>query len=179
MTITIKRKTMERWSGARTEAAVFTNAFYAFYDLHRPAYYAFAAARLPSEEARIAVSHLFSLVAENWATVVTERRPSAWAWEQHTQVIARRSGHTTTATDDVCLLHYQLRLTIGQIAVTTGAETATVTALLAASDRETGNRTVSGHTWAGIEPTTSPELEPSPASGRPCGRSRHRGAATP
>lgn len=144
MTTTVRRKTMERRPGVCTKAAVFTNAFYAFYDLHRPVYYAFAAARLPSEEARVAVSHLFSLVADNWATVVTERRPSAWAWEQHTQVIARRSGHPTTAIDDIRLLHHQLRLTIAQIAALTGSETATVTALLAASDRETGDRTVRG-----------------------------------
>ncbi|MFB7301429.1 hypothetical protein ACFCZJ_36785, partial [Streptomyces rubiginosohelvolus] len=83
--------------------AVLTNAFYAFYDLHRPAYYAFAQARLPAEEARVAVTHLFSLVADNWTTVVNERRPSAWAWERHTKVIARRSGRTTTPAHDISL----------------------------------------------------------------------------
>ncbi|MFE3431148.1 hypothetical protein [Streptomyces sp. NPDC059171] len=146
MTTTARRKTMERRPGLCANAAVFTNAFYAFYDLHRPAYFAFAAARLSSEEARVAVSHLFSLVAENWAAVVTERRPSAWAWEQHTQVIARRSGHPSTAIDDVRLLHHHLKLTIGQIAAMTGTETATVTALLAASDREIGHTAAIGRT---------------------------------
>ncbi|MEK8141791.1 hypothetical protein NKH18_01490 [Streptomyces sp. M10(2022)] len=55
--------------------AVLTNAFYAFYDLHRPAYEAYAAALLTPEEARLAVSHLFDLVAGNWTTVVSERHP--------------------------------------------------------------------------------------------------------
>ncbi|MEU9095653.1 hypothetical protein ACIOEW_40125 [Streptomyces sp. NPDC087901] len=58
---------------------VLINAFYAFYDLHRPAY---AAARLAPEEAQIAVAHLFDLVASNWTTVVSEPdpRPSAHSW---------------------------------------------------------------------------------------------------
>lgn len=131
---------MEPRLGVCTKAAVFTNAFYAFYDLHRPAYYAFAQARLPAEEARVAVAHLFSLVADNWTSVVNERRPSAWAWERHTQVIARRSGRTTTPVQDISLLHDHLLLSIGQIAALTGTEPATVAVLLAAADRETTRR---------------------------------------
>ncbi|MFJ9321734.1 hypothetical protein [Streptomyces globisporus] len=115
--------------------AVLTNAFYAFYDLHRPAYYAYAQARLSNEEARIAVAHLFGLVAGRWTSVVNERRPSAWAWERHTQAIARRSGRTTTPDQDVSLLHDHLLLSIGQIAALTGTEPAAVAALLAAADR--------------------------------------------
>ncbi|MDJ1645380.1 hypothetical protein [Streptomyces pakalii] len=127
--------------------AVLTNAFYAFYDLHRPAYYAFAEAHLSAEEARVAVAYLFSLVADNWTSVVNERCPSAWAWERHTQVIARRSGHTTTPVQDVSLLHDQLLLSIGQIAALTGTEAATVAVLLAAADREAGDRTGRARIW--------------------------------
>ncbi|WP_097966319.1 hypothetical protein [Streptomyces sp. or20] len=142
----------------KSPPAVLTNAFYAFYDLHRPAYAAFAAARLPAEEAQIAVSYLFSLVADNWTTVVTERHPSAWAWERHTQVIARRSGRTTTVVEDVSLLHHQLLLSVSQIASVTGTEEATVAALLAAADREAGDRTGRVGLWASmIKPVTSSE----------------------
>lgn len=152
MTTIARRKTM------KSPPAVLTNAFYAFYDLHRPAYAAFAAARLPAEEAQIAVSCLFSLVADNWTTVVTERHPSAWAWERHTQVIARRSGRTTTVVEDISLLHHQLRLGIDQIASLTGTEAATVAALLAAADREAGDRTGRVRLWASmIKPVASAE----------------------
>ncbi|MFE6985780.1 hypothetical protein [Streptomyces griseus] len=158
MTTTVRRKIMEPRLGVCTKAAVFTTAFYAFYDLHRPAYYAFAAARLPAEEAQIAVSCLFSLVADHWTTVVTERHPSAWAWEKHTRVIARRSGRTTTVIEDVSLLHHQLLLSIDQIATTTGTEPATVAALLAAADREAGDRTGRIRLWTSvIKPVTSAE----------------------
>ncbi|MEU4173547.1 hypothetical protein [Streptomyces sp. NPDC026589] len=142
----------------KSPPAVLTNAFYAFYDLHRPAYAMFAAARLPAEEAQIAVSHLFSLVADNWTTVVTERHPSAWAWERHTKVIARRSGRTTTVVEDISLLHHQLLLSIDQIASLTGTEAATVAALLAAADREAGDRTGRVRLWTSmIKPVTSAE----------------------
>lgn len=115
---------------------ILTNAFYAFYDLHRPAYHAYAAAHLPLEEAQVAVSHLFNLVADNWTTVVCERYPAAWAWERHTRTVAHRSGRTLSAIEDASLLHDQLLLSIDQIATLTGAESATVTALLAAAHRE-------------------------------------------
>ncbi|WP_331750260.1 MULTISPECIES: hypothetical protein [unclassified Streptomyces] len=65
-------------------------------------------------------------------TVVSERCPSAWAWERHTRAVARRIGRTFTAVEDVSLLHDQLLLSIDQIATVTGTEPATVTALLAA-----------------------------------------------
>ncbi|MGW6289083.1 hypothetical protein [Streptomyces sp. NPDC055107] len=142
----------------KSPPAVLTNAFYAFYDLHRPAYAAFAAARLPAEEAQIAVSHLFSLVADNWTIVVAERRPSAWAWERHTKVVARRSGRTTTVVEDIALLHHQLLLSVDQIASLIGTEAATVAALLAAADREAGDRTGRVRLWASmIKPVTSAE----------------------
>lgn len=115
--------------------SVITNAFYAFYDLHRPAYHAYAAAYLPPEEARIAVTHMFALVADHWSTIISQRYPSAWAWERYTRTIARRSGRTPTATEDVHLLYEQLLLSIDQIATVTGAEPAAVTALLAAAHR--------------------------------------------
>ncbi|MEU2763227.1 hypothetical protein [Streptomyces sp. NPDC007094] len=152
MTTTATRKNM------KSPPAVLTNAFYAFYDLHRPAYYAYAQARLPAEEARVAVAYLFSLVADNWTSVVNERCPSAWAWERHTQVIARRSGRTTTAVQDISLLHDQLLLSVAQIAVLTGTEPATVAALLAAADREAGDRTVRASLWTSmIKPVASNE----------------------
>ncbi|MGW3330472.1 hypothetical protein ACWDF9_07995 [Streptomyces rubiginosohelvolus] len=152
MTTTAARKSM------KPPPAVLTNAFYAFYDLHRPAYYAFAQARLPSEEARVAVAHLFSLVADNWTSVVNERCPSAWAWERHTQVIARRSGRNTTPAQDISLLHDQLLFSIGEIAALTGTDAATVAALLAAADREAGGRTGRASLWTSmIKPGTSNE----------------------
>ncbi|MFJ3713749.1 hypothetical protein OG709_00165 [Streptomyces sp. NBC_01267] len=115
---------------------LLTNAFYAFYDLHRPAYHAYAAALLTPEEARLAASHLFDLIASSWTTIVTKPRPSAWAWEKHTRAVAHRSGHTLTAAESTSLLHDNLLLSIDQIATVTGAEPATVTALLAAARRE-------------------------------------------
>ncbi|MFE6917395.1 hypothetical protein [Streptomyces rubiginosohelvolus] len=152
MTTTATRKNM------KPPPAVLTNAFYAFYDLHRPAYYAFAQARLPTEEARVAVAHLFSLVADNWTSVVNERCPSAWAWERHTQVIARRSGRTTTPVHDISLLHDQLLFSIGEIAALTGTDAATVAALLAAADREAGGRTGRASLWTSmIKPAASNE----------------------
>ncbi|MEE1735154.1 hypothetical protein PUR49_01130 [Streptomyces sp. BE147] len=138
--------------------AVLTNSFYAFYDLHRPAYHAYAAAHLSPEEARIAVSHLFDLIAGNWTSIASERDPSAWAWEQHTRTIARRSGRTPTAAENTSLLYDQLLLSIDQIATVTGTETATVTALLAAAngaDRTSMARSGSRTTTA--RPTAPPE----------------------
>jgi DNA-directed RNA polymerase specialized sigma24 family protein len=116
--------------------AVLTNAYYAFYDLHRPAYHAYAAAHLPTEEARIATSKLFETVASTWTSVVAERCPSAWAWQRFTQTVARCSGRTSTAVKDTHLLHHKLRLSIDQIATVTGTEPATVCAHLATARRE-------------------------------------------
>ncbi|MES9558820.1 MULTISPECIES: hypothetical protein [unclassified Streptomyces] len=138
----------------RPTITVLTTAFYAFYDLHRPAYHAYAAARLPLEEAQIAVSHLFDLVAGNWTTVVSQRFPSAWAWERHTRAVARRNGRIYTATEDISLLHDQLLLSIDQIATVTGTEPATVTALLAAAHRSARAGTTRPRPWTTTRPTT-------------------------
>ncbi|MGW0608680.1 hypothetical protein [Streptomyces sp. NPDC002640] len=120
----------------RAPAALLTISFYAFYDLHHPVYHAYAAARLPPEEARISVCHLFSLVARDWATIVTAPRPSAWAWGHLTRTVARRSGRgVLTPAEDAALLHDDLQLSIDKIATVTGADTAAVTALLAAARR--------------------------------------------
>ncbi|WP_371794126.1 hypothetical protein [Streptomyces sp. NBC_01718] len=127
--------------------AVLTNAFYAFYDLHRPAYHAYATARLTPEEAQIAVSHLFDLVASNWTKVVSERHPSAWAWEQHTRAVARRSGRALTDIEDATLLHDKLLLSIDQIATVTGTEPATVSTLLAAARRALTPTHTRSHPW--------------------------------
>ncbi|MET9535896.1 hypothetical protein ABZY02_36045, partial [Streptomyces sp. NPDC006649] len=108
---------------------------HAFYDVHRPAYHAYAAAHLSPEEAQLAVSHLFNLVADNWTTVVCERHPAAWAWGKHTRTVAHRSGRVLIAVEDAFLLHDQLLLSIDQIATMTGTELAAVSALLAAAHR--------------------------------------------
>ncbi|AIS02508.1 hypothetical protein [Streptomyces glaucescens] len=116
-------------------ASVLTTAFYAFYDLHRPAYHAYAAARLPREEAQLSVTQLFDLIASNWTWLMTEQRPSAWAWEKHTRAVARRTGRTPTPAEDTALLHDHLRLSIDRIATITGTDPAQVTTLLAAAHR--------------------------------------------
>ncbi|MFH8993194.1 hypothetical protein [Streptomyces sp. NPDC017940] len=118
-----------------TAPSVLSTAFYAFYDLHRPTYHAYAAAHLPPHEALITVTHVFELIAATWTTVVTTPRPSARAWETHTQAIARRTGRTPAPAEDTLLLHDVLRLSIGQIATITGTDDATVAALLAAGRR--------------------------------------------
>ncbi|MFE3074233.1 hypothetical protein [Streptomyces sp. NPDC059247] len=109
---------------------LLTTAFYAFYDLHRPVYHAYAAALLTSEEASLAVTQLFDLVAGNWTTVMTDPSPSAWAWSRHVRTVTRRAGRTTTPAEDAALLHYALHLSIDKIATVTGTEPASVTALL-------------------------------------------------
>ncbi|MFE5077102.1 hypothetical protein [Streptomyces halstedii] len=157
--------------------AVLTNSFYAFYDLHRPAYHSYASALLAPEEARIAVSHLFDLVAGNWTTVVSERCPSAWAWRQHTRVVARRSGRTLTAAEDASLFHDKLRLSVDQIATVTGAEPATVTTLLAAARRTRTPTRVGSRSWAFLaRPPASVEARQCPA---PCPTPCLRTASTP
>ncbi|MFB8026850.1 MULTISPECIES: hypothetical protein [unclassified Streptomyces] len=114
---------------------VLTTAFWGFYELHRPAYLAYAATHLPPEEAQIAVSHLFDLVASTWTTVVAEQQPSAWAWERLTHTVARRSGRATTAMEDMYVLRDGLLLSIEQIAMLTGTESAAVISRLAAARR--------------------------------------------
>lgn len=115
--------------------AVLVNAFYAFYDLHHPAYRAYAAACLTPEEAQIAVAHLFDLVASQWTTIVSEPVPAAWAWKRHAQTVARRSGQNLTAAEEVLILHEELCLSIDKIATVTGTEPATVSTRLAAARR--------------------------------------------
>ncbi|MGW9436107.1 hypothetical protein [Streptomyces sp. NPDC055607] len=120
-----------------TSPALLTTAFYAFYDLHRPAYHAYAAARLTPEEAIVAVTHLFNLVAGHWTTVVNDPSPSAWAWNRHVHAVTHRAGHTTTPAEDADLLHHTLHLSIDKIATVTGTEPAAVTALLTTHHRPT------------------------------------------
>nr|BAK19882.1 hypothetical protein [Streptomyces rochei] len=115
--------------------AMLTNAFYAFYDLHRPAYHAYATARLPREEAELSVTHLFNLIASHWTWVITRECPSAWAWEEHTRTVGRRAGHTPTQAEDTALLHDDLHLSIDRIATITGTAPGRVTALLAEAHR--------------------------------------------
>ncbi|GAA3135817.1 hypothetical protein GCM10010521_22350 [Streptomyces rameus] len=108
---------------------------YAFYDLHRPASHAYAAARLPQEEAQLSVTQLFDLIASNWSWIMTRQCPSAWAWEKHTGAVAHRADRTPTPAEDTALLHDDLRLSIDRIATITGTDPARVTALLAAARR--------------------------------------------
>ncbi|TGZ12343.1 hypothetical protein DV517_74380 [Streptomyces sp. S816] len=115
--------------------AMLTNAFYAFYDLHRPAYQAYAAAHLPKEEAELSVTQLFNVIASHWTWVITKECPSAWAWKEHTRTVARRAGHTPTLAEDTALLHDDLRLSIDRIATITGTTPGRVTALLATAHR--------------------------------------------
>ncbi|MFI2740951.1 hypothetical protein [Streptomyces sp. NPDC018711] len=148
--------------------ALLTTAFYAFYDLHRPAYHAYARAHLTPEEATVTVTHIFSLVADQWTTVVNDPSPSAWAWARHVRAVSRRAGHSTTPAEDADLLHHTLHLSIDKIATVTGTEPATVTALL-------GVR----HRLATARPTYGPPARPgirasSAPSHAPGGRSRGR-----
>lgn len=129
-----------------TVSPMLTHAFFAFYDTHRPVYLAYAASRLPPEEAHLAVARLFDLLASNWSTVVKAPHPAAWAWKQHTHVVAQRSGHASTPAEDVALLHEQLRLNIDQIATATGTDTATVISLLKATTRSRNRDPGSGRT---------------------------------
>ncbi|MGW1171361.1 hypothetical protein [Streptomyces sp. NPDC001153] len=141
-------------------ASVLTTAFYAFYDLHRPAYQAYATARLPQEEAQLSVTQLFDLVASNWTWLMTEQCPSAWAWEEHTRAVARRAGRTPSPAEDTVLLHDDLCLSIDRIATITGTDTARVTALLAAARRTPAIERIAPDRWSpeGVvgpgEPTT-------------------------
>ncbi|MFG2358315.1 hypothetical protein [Streptomyces sp. NPDC048521] len=113
--------------------AVVTTVSYAFYDLHRPACHAYAAARLTREEAQLSVDQLFDFIASTWSWVMTKQCPSAWAWEKHTRAVAPRAGRTPTPAEDTALLHDDLRLSINRIATITGTDPARVTALLAAA----------------------------------------------
>ncbi|MEE1931262.1 hypothetical protein V1J52_24315 [Streptomyces sp. TRM 70351] len=123
-------------AAAPTLPTLLATAFYAFHDLHRPAYHAYAAALLAPEEAATAVAELFDLVADQWTTVVTGISPSAWAWTRHVHAVAHRTGHPTTPAEDAVLLHHTLHLSIDKIATITGTEPATVTALLATRHHE-------------------------------------------
>lgn len=116
-------------------------------------------------------------MAGNWTTVVSERCPSAWAWRQHTRVVARRSGRTLTAAEDASLFHDKLRLSVDQIATVTGAEPATVTTLLAAARRTRTPTRVGSRSWAFLaRPPASVEARQCPA---PCPTPCLRTASTP
>ncbi|MFK0120749.1 hypothetical protein [Streptomyces sp. NPDC090994] len=115
--------------------SVLTTAFYAFYDLHRPAYHTYAAVLLSQEEAQLSVTQLFDLIASNWTRIMTEQHPSAWAWNEHKRAVARRTGRTPGPAEDTALLYDELGLSIDHIATITGTDPARVTALLAAARR--------------------------------------------
>lgn len=125
----------------RHPPGMLTTSFYAFYDLHRPAYLAYAGALLPAYEAPVAVEHTLTLVAHHWLTVVTMPSPSAWAWNVHTATIAHRTHVRRTQTEDTVLLHEDLGLSIDRIATVTGTSTATAVTQLQHARRSTSART--------------------------------------
>ncbi|MEU1129554.1 hypothetical protein ABZ383_06755 [Streptomyces sp. NPDC005900] len=120
--------------------AMLSTAFRAFYEQHRPGYFAYAAARLPDGEAHVAVAHTFALIAADWPTAVTRPSPAAYAWNLHTHYVTSRTGTSTSREQDTALMHDHLHLTIDRIATLTGTEPATVAARLATARRCAGRR---------------------------------------
>ncbi|MFI9780527.1 hypothetical protein ACIHCV_38635 [Streptomyces sp. NPDC051956] len=119
----------------RPAVKMLSDAFHAFYELHQHGYFAYAAAHLSDDEARIAVTHTFSLIAADWPQTVTQPNPAAYAWDLHTHFVTARTGTHNDPQQDTLLLYERLHLTIERIAALTGTEPASVTALLAAAQR--------------------------------------------
>lgn len=117
------------------KSTILSAAFRAFYEQHRTGYFAYAAARLSDEEARVAVAHTFALIAADWPTAVTRPNPAAYAWSLHTHYVTARTGTSTSREQDTALMYDCLHLTIDRIATLTGTEPATVTARLATARR--------------------------------------------
>ncbi|MFD8778488.1 hypothetical protein [Streptomyces sp. NPDC059916] len=119
----------------RPAVRMLSDAFQAFYEFHQPGYLAYAAAHLSDDEARIAVTHTFSLIAADWPQTVTQPNPAAYAWDLHTHFVTARTGTHNDPQQDTLLLYECLHLTIERIAALTGSEPAAVAALLAAAQR--------------------------------------------
>ncbi|MGX9923566.1 hypothetical protein ACWIG4_27375 [Streptomyces sp. NPDC002248] len=118
-----------------TTVALLTTTFYAFHDLQRPVYYAYARALLPPEEATVAVEHTLGLLAGTWSTVVSKPSPAAEAWSHLSTIVAHRTRHTRTTAEDITLL-YALGMPPATIATATGlTPPAVVAQLLATSSR--------------------------------------------
>lgn len=127
---------MPRRDPARPAVKMLSDAFQAFCELHRPGYLAYAEARLPAEEAQLAVAHIFALIAADWPRAVTKPNPAAYAWDLHTRFVTARTGGTRRdPRQDTLLLYERLHLTVERIAALTGSEPAAVTATLAAAQR--------------------------------------------
>ncbi|MFG3370358.1 hypothetical protein ACGF0K_36080 [Streptomyces sp. NPDC048156] len=118
-----------------TPTIMLSAAFRAFCDLHRAGYFAYAAARLSRDEAKVAVAHTFALIAGDWPTAVNRPNPAAYAWHLHTRYVTSCTGKTTSREQDAALMHDRLNLTVDRIATLTGTEPAAVTAMLAAAHR--------------------------------------------
>jgi hypothetical protein len=118
----------------RHSVTMLSTAFRAFYDLHKPGYLAYAAARLPRDEAVLAVAHTFGLIAADWSSAVARRNPAAYAWQLHTRYVSAVTGAPCTRADEARLLHDGLHLTVNRIATLTGNDPAAVTVLLASAD---------------------------------------------
>lgn len=120
---------------SRTEPASLAMAFSGFYDLQRPGYLAYAAARLSSGEAEVAVACAFGLVAADWPTAMTRASPAAYAWSLHTAYLATRTGSCPSREEDAVLLYESLGFSVAEIATLTGADSAAVSAMLSAAFR--------------------------------------------
>ncbi|MFJ3848350.1 hypothetical protein ACIPV3_30230 [Streptomyces albidoflavus] len=114
---------------------LLTTTFYAFLDLNRPAYQAYASALLPETEATIAVEHSLGLIARDWTAIMEWRNPAARGWEVLTTTIAYRTGRPRATVEDVDLLH-GLGVSVARISAVTGLVGEVVTAHLRAARRE-------------------------------------------
>ncbi|WP_030997669.1 hypothetical protein [Streptomyces sp. NRRL F-5630] len=110
-------------------------AFHAFYDLNRFAYRDYASALLPSEEAHLVVTQVFTLLATDWPRVIGRPNPAAFAWNLFTYHIALRTGAPRTPAQDAALLYDTLHHSINTIATLTGTEPPFVGTLLTATRR--------------------------------------------
>ncbi|MEV7699892.1 hypothetical protein AB0O62_25550 [Streptomyces sp. NPDC086779] len=116
-------------------------AFCALYALLHTGYHAFAALHVGPHTAQNLVADTFGHLATYWPTVVARPNPTAHAWQLLTARLAVLTGRppctaATALQNDSVMLHEVLHYPAATIAALTGQEAATVTALLAAADRQ-------------------------------------------
>ncbi|HEY9327079.1 MAG TPA: hypothetical protein VIS09_02370 [Streptomyces sp.] len=114
-------------------------AFCAFYSLLRTGYQAYATLHVDPTTAENLVADTFGHLATYWPTVVARPNPTAHAWQLLTARIDILTGRRTRPTglqDDSVLFHDVLHYPADTIALLTGHEPATITALLAAAQRQ-------------------------------------------
>ncbi|WP_431031761.1 helix-turn-helix domain-containing protein [Streptomyces sp. P6-2-1] len=119
---------------SRTLAATAA-AFHAFYDHNHFAHRDYAGALLPTDEAHILVTHVFTLLATDWPRVIGRPNPAAFAWDLFTHHIALRTGTPRTPAQDPALLYDTLHHSINTIATLTGTEPTLVGTLITATRR--------------------------------------------